>query len=157
MSTKSTQLLLLTSTAIGGFLVYKFLTRDLAPQTVESCPEHKLLIISENQMKELIEDLKIQLVPYYHHYYNLLREMEREFVLRYKERDDPSKDTYGLRSKTLQELKSKVRKELDAKQLEIQTVLIEDTYRLTKEKFIYSSRFYQNGTTDILAAGGYPV
>ena len=120
MSTKAAKLLLLTTTAVGGFVAYKYfyqngLVFSNSKENIEDCAEHALLIIKEEKMRELVEDLKIQLVPYYHHYFNLLREMEKEYVLRYKERDDPSKDTKGLRSKTLYELKAKVRKELDAK------------------------------------------
>ena len=62
-----------------------------------------------------------------------------------------------MRSRTLYELKARIKEELDQKHLEIQTLVIEDEHKLTKERFTYSAKYYSTGTTEILAESGYTL
>ena len=57
----------------------------------------------------MLEDLKIELTPYYTYYFNLLKAMEDEQISNHGSREN------GLRSATLFELKSKVNQELEQK------------------------------------------
>jgi hypothetical protein len=100
-------------------------------------------------MAEILEDLKLQMVPYYAHFFHVLRALEDEFIQNHR-----GKPEDGLRSATLHELKAKVRAELERKQAEIEREVVEVSHLLSKERFAYSCQFYCNGTTPLLEAKG---
>ena len=92
----------------------------------ESCHEHQKMIINPTKMNELLEDLKLHMVPYYAHYYNLLHALEEEYI-----NNHHGKVNEGLRSATFNALKQKVRAELDSKQNQIEKEVIEEQHKLT--------------------------
>lgn len=61
-------------------------------------------------MHEILEDLKINLQPYYVHFYNILHQLETEYIQNHRGSTED-----GLRSMVLNDLKLKVKKELEQK------------------------------------------
>jgi len=55
-------------------------------------------------MAEILEDLKLHMVPYYTHFYHVLRALEDEYIQNHRGSEED-----GLRSATLHALKAKVR------------------------------------------------
>ena len=58
------------------------------------------MLIHITKMHDIIEDLKLQLVPYYQYYFNLVKTLEDEYI--HKNDGDTEK---ALRSATLFDLK----------------------------------------------------
>ena len=46
----------------------------------ESCEEHNLRLVDKKRMLDILEDLRIELTPYYIHFYNLLKTLENEYT-----------------------------------------------------------------------------
>ena len=42
------------------------------------CSEHMSMLLSEQKMLEILEDLKIELTPYFTYYYHMLKALEKE-------------------------------------------------------------------------------
>ena len=108
--------------AMVGIIAVKQLTAVDA----ESCPDHMKRIVSETKMREIILDLKLNLVPYYHHYYNLVKALEDEYISK-------SGGNYAeaMKSATLYELKQKLKKELEEKQRLIEEQVIVQKHEIT--------------------------
>jgi hypothetical protein len=111
------------------------------------CQEHLKLVINKEKTLQILEDLKIELTPYYTFYYNLLKAMEDEQISNHGSKDK------GLRSATLHELKAKVTSELEQKQADIESEVLKK-HRVTPERFSYSVEFYTTGTTEVLQENG---
>ena len=73
ISTNIWSMALLTGAAgVLSFAAYKYMEQEQIADPIE-CKGHMRQLISQDQMKAIIEDLKINLTPYYVHYYNILK------------------------------------------------------------------------------------
>lgn len=109
-------------TALGGFLLYS----AYSPRPVKSavtCQEHSKLVIPPQRMAEVLEDLKIYMLPYYIHYFNIIKQLEDDYTL--NNNGDRSK---ALRSASLHALKEKIKKELEEKTKAIEEQVIVDKH-----------------------------
>ena len=135
-------------TALGGFLLYSAYSPRPATAAV-ACPEHAKLIIPPQRMAEILEDLKIHLLPYYIHYYNIIKQLQDDYT--HSNNGDEAK---ALRSASLHAVKDKIKAELEKKTSAVEQQVIVDKHKLTKHRFIYSCTFYQTGTTELLEQQG---
>ena len=118
-STSTGKVLLLTSATLlfsgAAYLLYN----SKAKQEAEASPSsssrrHDQLIINKFKLIEILDDLKLELTPYYVHYYNLLKMEEDEFARKLGSREK------GLRSATLADIRAKVQGRLEKKSGELE-------------------------------------
>ena len=89
------------SALIGGAAYLMYQQSNLSIQHIE-CQQHLKNLVNESTIKEILDDMKIELTPYYVYYYNLLKALEDEFA------DNLGSKERGLRSATLHALKLKI-------------------------------------------------
>ena len=105
------QMALMTGAAgVLTFAAYKMMEPEKLADPLE-CKGHVRQLISQDQMKAIMEDLKIHLTPYYVHYYNILKLQEEEAFETHGSKEQ------GLKSAVLNEFREKIQDKLDEKRI----------------------------------------
>lgn len=61
---------------LTGLYLYSSFSQQKVTLGAEGCPEHTKQVIQPQRFLEIMEELRIHLVPYYTHFYNVVHQME---------------------------------------------------------------------------------